>query len=79
MLVPVDPRGQEPPYRQAAAQLRDMIDRGELGPGEVLPSEKALMGQCEIGRSTARRVIALLREEGYVYTVAHRGSYVAQR
>ena len=68
MLQPVDPRGEEPPYRQAAAQL-----------GEVLPSEKALMGQCEIGRSTARRAIALLREEGYVYTVAHRGTYVAQR
>jgi DNA-binding GntR family transcriptional regulator len=37
------------------------------------------MDEWQIGRSTARRAIALLREEGYVYTIPQRGTYVAQR
>jgi DNA-binding GntR family transcriptional regulator len=33
------------------------------------------MGETGVARSTARRAVALLREQGVVYTVAGRGSY----
>ena len=76
---PIEPRGQLPPYQQIAAWLRGRIESGDLAPGDVLPSEKDLMGLFEVGRNTARRAIAKLREEGAIYTVPQRGSYVAKR
>jgi DNA-binding GntR family transcriptional regulator len=33
--------------------------------------------QYGAARETVRRAIALLREQGWVFTVPHRGSYVA--
>ncbi|HYB45983.1 MAG TPA: GntR family transcriptional regulator [Streptosporangiaceae bacterium] len=36
------------------------------------------METYEVARSTARRAIAVLREEGLVYTVPARGTYVAK-
>jgi GntR family transcriptional regulator len=38
-----------PPYRQIADQLRAAIERGELRPGDKLPSEAALMDHIPCG------------------------------
>lgn len=73
----INPRGPDPPYRQIAAWLRDRIDAGQFQPGvDPLPSEKDLVDLFGVARDTARRAIAMLRDEGLVYTVPHRGSYV---
>lgn len=75
----IDYRGEEPPYRQVAAWLRDRIHSGQLRAGQVLPSEKEIMDLLGVGRSTARKAVEVLRDEGLVYTVPQRGSYVARR
>lgn len=69
----------EPPHRQVAAQIRERIAAGEWAPGHAIPSEKAISDETGVARTTARRAIAVLREEGTVYTVRGRGSYVAER
>lgn len=66
----------EPLYAQVAEILRGQIAQGELVPRQPLPSESYLMGQYEVSRGTARRAIAVLREEGLVRTVPQRGTYV---
>lgn len=76
---PIEPRGQLYPYQQIAAWIQGRIESGDLAPGDVLPSEKDLMGLFEVGRNTARRAMELLRKEGAVYTIPQRGSYVAKR
>jgi DNA-binding GntR family transcriptional regulator len=43
-----------------------------------MPIESGGGGGCEFVRSTARRAVAVLREEGLVYTVPNRGSYVTR-
>jgi DNA-binding GntR family transcriptional regulator len=44
-----------------------------------IPStESELVETYEMARSTARRAVAALREEGLVYTVPARGTYVAK-
>lgn len=73
----IDPRGERHPYRQVADAIAEAIARGELRPGQAIPSEKDIMGATGVGRSTARRAIAWLREKGLVRTVPGRGSYVA--
>lgn len=65
------------PYRQIAAWLRGRIEAGDFRPGgDPLPSEKDLQEFFEVSRDTARRAVAVLREEGLVVTVPQRGTYV---
>jgi GntR family transcriptional regulator len=72
----IDPTARLPPYRQLAEIIRGRIASGEYPTGSRLPSESDFMEEFEIGRNTARRAVAVLRDEGIVETVATRGSYV---
>jgi len=75
----INPRAAEPPYRQIAAWLRARIEAGEFRPGiDPLPSEKEIQELFEVARDTARRAVAVLRDEGLVVTVPQRGTYVAE-
>ncbi len=65
-----------PLYVQVADQLREQIKAGELKPRDPLPSESKLVAEHGIARETARRAIALLREEGWVVTLPQRGTFV---
>lgn len=75
----VDPYGFTPMYEQLADILRARIKSGELPHLALLPSELALTQEHGISRDTARRAIAVLRDEGLVFTVPQRGTYVGPR
>lgn len=77
MEFEINYEGPVSPHRQIAAWLRTRIEAGEWGPEQRLPSEGDLVGVTGVARSTARRAIALLRDEGIIYTVQGRGSYIA--
>jgi DNA-binding GntR family transcriptional regulator len=66
------------PHRQIAAWLRKRIDTGEFPPGKRLPSENDIQQLTGVAATTVRRAIALLREQGIVYTVPGRGTYAGQ-
>jgi GntR family transcriptional regulator len=72
----IDPTARLPPYRQLAEIIRGRIASGDYPKGSRLPSESDFMEEFEIGRNTARRAVAVLRDEGIVETVATRGTYV---
>lgn len=67
------------PYRQIAAWIRERIEAGELAPDRPVPSESVIQQETGAARTTIRRAMRLLREEGYVYTIAGRGSFAARR
>ena len=73
-----------PPYRQIAAIIKRGILSGQYPPDTRIPTESELVetygsrGPRPGARSTARRAVAALREEGLVYTVPARGTYVAK-
>jgi GntR family transcriptional regulator len=73
----IDPTARLPPYRQLAGIIEEKIRSGEYPPEMRLPSESEFMEEYELGRSTVRRAMAWLREQGLVETVATRGTYVA--
>ena len=75
----IDPIAPLPPYRQIADILRRRIASGQYPPDTRIPTESELIEAFEVARTTARRAIAVLREEGLIYTVPQRGSYVARR
>jgi GntR family transcriptional regulator len=75
----IDPLGPVPPYRQIAAIIKRRILSGQYAPNTRIPTESELVETYEVARSTARRAIAALRDDGLVYTVPARGTYVAER
>lgn len=72
----INPDSYEPAYRQLAGIIRAAIERGELAPGQVVPSEATLVQEHKVARETARRAIGLLRSEGLVVTESGRGTFV---
>ena len=78
-VVPVDHRDPTPLYVQLAASLRADITAGKLAPHDPIPSESYLEQEHGVSRQTVRRAMAMLREEGLIYTLPQRGSFVAER
>ena len=75
-VTKIDPTGPVPPYKQIAEIIRQRIASGEYAKGTRIPTESEMVETWEVARTTARRAIALLREEGLVDTVPQRGTYV---
>lgn len=74
----IDHEGPVTPYRQLADILKARIKRGDWTEGRPIPSETRLVQEYGLARSTVRRSIAVLVEEGVVWTVQGRGTYVGQ-
>ncbi|WP_054814992.1 FadR/GntR family transcriptional regulator [Nocardia arizonensis] len=51
---------------QIANRLRGRIVRGEIRPGEMLPSEKALMVEFQVSRPTLREAFRVLESDGLI-------------
>jgi DNA-binding GntR family transcriptional regulator len=47
-----------------AADLRSRIERGELQPGEQVPSLDQLAREYDVSRATAQKALRVLRDEG---------------
>ena len=76
-LGTVDPDLPEPAYQQLTAILTRRIAAGEWRRGP-LPSVKALQQDYGVGRDTVLHTLRLLRDDGLIFTVSKRGSYVSQ-
>ncbi|MFC9245193.1 GntR family transcriptional regulator [Streptomyces sp. NPDC057136] len=74
-----DKPDRRPPYQHAADAIRREIKAGRFKPGEQLPSYKELQERFNIASMTARSALGVLRDEGLVYTVQGRGSFVADK
>lgn len=66
-------------YQQIAGKIVERIRAGELKPDLPIPSESTLMQQFGAAKGTVRQAVALLRDEGWVFTVPMRGTYVSAR
>ena len=77
-MLTLNYRDSRPIYEQIKDGLRRMVVSGALAPDEKLPSVRALATQLSINPNTIQRAMAQLEAEGFVYTVAGRGSFVAE-
>lgn len=70
------------PGRPMWRQIRDLVEhdvrRGELVPGQRLPSEGKLAARFGVNRHTVRRALARLAEDGLIRTERGRGSFVRE-
>ncbi|WP_331718851.1 GntR family transcriptional regulator (plasmid) [Streptomyces sp. NBC_00161] len=78
--MPGQPRADNrPPYARIAGHYRDLISSGELSPGDLLPSIRALADQWDVSTATADRAMKLLREEKLVQGIPGVGTEVMGR
>ena len=75
----IDPRADRAVYHQIADLLRAQIARGDLAPGQKLPSERELMESYGAARETVRRALRVLMAEGRVEARRGVGVFVRQR
>ncbi|PTA43343.1 TetR/AcrR family transcriptional regulator C-terminal domain-containing protein [Micromonospora sp. RP3T] len=68
----------QPPYQRIATEIRHRIERGELRPGDRVPSARQLTREHGIAIATATRVLARLRDDGLVLTRPGAGTVVAE-
>jgi GntR family transcriptional regulator len=71
-LLDYDP----PKYYQVKRSVVEKIDNDEFKLGAMIPSERELMGVFNVSRITIRKAIEELEQEGYLYKVQGKGTYV---
>lgn len=71
--------GAAPIYAQLAALLEARIVRGELLPGEKVPSENELTAQWKVSRATVGKAFDSLAARGLVVREQGRGTFVRHR
>lgn len=65
-------------YRQIATQLGLLIEQGEFGPGQRLPSERDLASQLNVSRQSVREALIALEIVGKVVIRVGSGVYVSE-
>ncbi len=72
-------REEKPIYEQIKEGVRRMVILGGAEVNSRLPSIRELATQMSINPNTIQRAYRELENEGYIYTVAGKGSFVAPR
>jgi GntR family transcriptional regulator len=68
-----------PRHEQIAAELRDLIMRGELSPGTQLPSTAQLVARYGVANATIQHALKALKDEGFLDSRVGKGVYVRDR
>ncbi|MBP3040827.1 GntR family transcriptional regulator [Bacillaceae bacterium Marseille-Q3522] len=77
MNIIISNASDEPIYIQIVNQLKEAIVKGELVEAEPLPSIRNLAKELKISVITTKRAYDELEKEGFIETVAGKGSFVA--
>lgn len=76
MQIQLDFRSRQPIYAQIVEQIRQKVARGELQPGDQLPTVRQLATDLRVNFNTVARAYRLLDEAGLISTQHGRGTYV---
>lgn len=79
MQILIDNKSGLPIYDQIYSQIKSQIISGALTEGEALPSIRGLAKTLRISVITTKRAYDELEREGFIYTVAAKGCFVAPK
>jgi GntR family transcriptional regulator len=77
--IKVDFRADEPLYLQIVRQFEDLMRRGELLPGNQLPTVRELATELRINFNTVSPAYRILDEAGLISTQRGRGTFAWER
>ena len=76
-MLNLDFRDARPIYEQVKDGLRRLMVTGIIREGEKLPSVRTMASSLAINPNTIQRAYNELEAEGYIYSVAGKGSFVS--
>jgi len=76
MQFELDFRSRQPIYIQIVERIRQQVARGDLQPGDQLPTVRQLAADLRVNFNTVARAYRLLDEAGLISTQHGRGTYV---
>ena len=79
MTVLIDNKSSLPIYDQIYSQIKAQIISGELQEHKALPSIRNLAKDLRISVITTERAYDELEKEGFIYTIAAKGCFVAPK
>lgn len=79
MHIFIDNKSGVPIYDQIYTQIKNHIISGELQADAPLPSIRSLAKDLRISAITTKRAYDELEKEGFIYTVAAKGCFVAPK
>lgn len=79
MNIFIDNKSGAPIYDQIYSQIKSQIINGTLKEDEPLPSIRNLAKDLKISVVTTKRAYDELEREGYIYTIAAKGCFVAPK
>ncbi len=79
MHILISNASDKPLYEQIEEQIKSAIMTGELQAGDALPSIRLLAKELRISVITTKRAYEELERDGFIETVAGKGSFVAGR
>ena len=77
-MIQLNYRDAKPIYEQIKEGLRKLVISNALDAGDKLPSVRELASQLAINPNTIQRAYRELENEGYIYTVVGKGTFVAE-
>lgn len=66
----------QPHWERVADDIANRVRKGELRPGDQLPSIGALADHYLVGRSTIKTALLTLRQRGVIRGEPGRGTYI---
>ena len=77
-MIQLNYRDPRPIYEQVKDGIRKLAYSGMLGPDDKLPSVRELATKLAINPNTISRAYKELEQEGFIYTVTGRGTFINQ-
>ena len=77
-MIQLNYRDPRPIYEQVKDGIRKLAYAGVLGPDEKLPSVRELAMKLAINPNTISRAYKELEQEGFLYTVTGKGTFINQ-
>ncbi|WP_066068065.1 phosphonate metabolism transcriptional regulator PhnF [Neobacillus soli] len=68
-----------PLYYQLEEHIKELIEKGDLTPGDALPAEREYAEKYQISRMTVRQAFTHLVNEGYLHRLQGKGTFIAER
>lgn len=78
-MIHINYRDSRPIYEQVKEELRKLIISHALAENEKLPSVREFASSLAINPNTIQRAYRDLEAEGYIYTIAGKGSFAAPK
>lgn len=78
-MIQLNYRDSKPIYEQIRDGFRRLILSNSLSANEQLPSVRELASRLAINPNTIQKAYRALENDGYIYTIAGKGSFVAEQ